>query len=155
MPRTQEAKKLLNKAWFNLRKFASNSLSLQLRVIQDEAVPQAVATNEETFAQVTFGDNLELQENELKVLGVKWNNSEDQIGYTLESIVKAAETTEPTKRGIISTLGKSYDRMGFLSPVIIMFKVFMQALCEAKLGWDEFCPWAVDDMLADSSVWIE
>ena len=120
-----ESKKLLNQTGFNLRKFASNSSSLQLRVIQDEAVSQTVATEEETFVQVTLGDNLKLQENMLKVLGVKWNTLKDQIGYTFESIIKAAETTKPTKRSIISTIGKIYDPVGLLSPVVIKFKVLI------------------------------
>ena len=30
--------------------------------------------------------------------------------------------------------------MGYLSPIVIKFKVSMQALCEAKIGWDELIP---------------
>ena len=74
-----ESKKLLKIAGFNLRKFASNSASLQLKVLQEEASPQTVLGEEETFTQATLGDSQTLQENELKVLGVKWNTSEDQV----------------------------------------------------------------------------
>ena len=74
------------------------------------------------------------------MLGVKWNTSVDQIGYTFEALIKAAESTEPTKRGIVSMIGRFYDPVGFLSPIIIKFKVFMQSLCEARLGWDESIP---------------
>ena len=123
-----------------MRKFASNSSSLQLKVIQSEATSQPSATEEETFTQVMLGDNLKLQENEQKVLGVKWNASEDRLAYSFEALIRAAESTEPTKRGIISTIGRFYDPVGFLSPVIIKFKVFMQSLCEARLGWDELIP---------------
>ena len=41
---------------------------------------------------------------------------------------------------MVSTVGKFYDPLGFLSPVIIPFKVFFQKLCEHKLGWDEALP---------------
>lgn len=66
-----ESKRLLRTAGFNLRKFASNSTSLQLRVSQEEAASQSVAAERETFTQVTLGHNQKLQENELKVIGVK------------------------------------------------------------------------------------
>ena len=134
-----EARKLLKTAGFNLRKFASNSANLRLRVFQDETVPRDVS-GEETFTQVTLGDNQKLQQNELKVLGIKWNTSEDQLRFNFESIIKAAENREQNKRGIVSKIGRFYDPMGFVSPVVIKFKVFMQALCEAKIGWDELIP---------------
>ena len=51
-----------------------------------------------------------------------------------------ADFLEPTKRNIISTIGKFYDPLGFLSPVIIRFKVLFQKLCELKVGWDETPP---------------
>ena len=135
-----ESKKLLQTAGFNLRKFASNSTSLQLRVLQEETASQIVTTDEETFTQATLGDSQRLQENETRVLGVKWNTSEDQLGYTFESIIRVAENTEPTKRSLVSATGKFYDPIGFISPVVIKFKVYMQALCEAKIGWDELVP---------------
>ena len=135
-----ESKRLLRTAGFNLRKFASNSIGLQRKVAQEETASQTVAAEEETFTQVTLGDNQKLQENELKALGVKWNTSEDQLGYTFDSVIKATDNSEPTKWGIVSAIGKFYDPMGYLSPIVIKFKVFMQALCEAKIGWDELIP---------------
>ena len=103
-------------------------------------MPRDISGEEETFTQVTLGDNQKLQENELNMLGIKWNMSEDQLRFNFESIIKAAESTEQTKRGIVSVIGRFYDSMEFVSPVVIKFKVFMQALCEAKIGWDEFIP---------------
>ena len=44
---------------------------------------------------------------------------------------------EPTKRAIVSLVGKFYDPLGFLSPVVINFKVFLQELYEAQLNWDD------------------
>ena len=66
--------------------------------------------------------------------------SEDQLRYVFDSVIKAAENAEPTKRSIVSAIGRFYDPMGFLSPIVIKFKVFMQALCKAKIGWDEVVP---------------
>jgi len=62
------------------------------------------------------------------------------IGVTFDSIIQAAESAKPTKRGIVSAIGKLYDPIGFLSPLVIKFKVFMQALFIAKVGWDKLIP---------------
>ena len=47
---------------------------------------------------------------------------------------------EPTKRNVISLIGKFYDPLGFLAPIVVRYKVFMQALCKAKIGWDDIVP---------------
>ena len=61
----------------------------------------------------------------------------DQLSYNLDSVIRAAVNIEQTKRNIVSVVGKFYDPIGYLAPVVIKYKVFMQALCEAKIGWDE------------------
>ena len=45
--------------------------------------------------------------------------------------------TEPTKRQIVAVTTKFYDPLGFISPVVIRFKVLFQAMCVHKIGWDE------------------
>ena len=56
------------------------------------------------------------------------------------------------QREILSVLPQS-DPIGFLSPIIIKFKMFFQELCKAKIGWDEplegelkkgWRPWLLD-----------
>ena len=74
------------------------------------------------------------------MLGVKWNTCEDQLGYTFDAITRVAEIAEPTKRGIVSVIGRFYDPIGFPAPIVIKFKMYMQALSEAKIGWDELLP---------------
>ena len=48
--------------------------------------------------------------------------------------------TEPTKRNVVSIIGKFYDPLGFLAPVVIRFKRFFQKLCQQQLQWDEALP---------------
>ena len=56
---------------------------------------------------------------------------------SLEDIAASAVELEPTKRAIVSLVGRFYDPLGLLSPIVVQFKIFLQELCEAKLGWDE------------------
>lgn len=44
---------------------------------------------------------------------------------------------EPTKRVIVSFMGKIYDPLGLLSPIVVQLKIFIQELCEMRLGWDQ------------------
>ena len=37
----------------------------------------------------------------------------------------------------MSLVGRFYDPLGLLSPVVIQFKVLFQEICEAKLDWDQ------------------
>ena len=38
---------------------------------------------------------------------------------------------------MISTVGRFYDPLGFIQPVIIRYKVFIQELCRKKVLWNE------------------
>ena len=44
---------------------------------------------------------------------------------------------EPTKRHIVSLVGRVYDPLGLISPVVIQLKIFIQELCQAKVNWDQ------------------
>lgn len=89
---------------------------------------------ERTYADVMLGHPHSPESRTVKVLGVLWDPQEDWLQF---SIVEVAATTEPTKRNIVSIIGKFYDPLGFLAPVIIRFKRLLQKLCEQKLQWDE------------------
>ena len=57
---------------------------------------------------------------------------------SLDEIVSKTSTLQPTKRAIISLVGRIYDDpLGILSPIVVQLKIFVQELCEARLGWDQ------------------
>ena len=102
------SKKILSHASFNLRKFVA------------------------TFPTEPFN-----RAGEQKVLGVHWNIHLDQLVFEFSGIADVAMSLSPTKRNVISLIGRFHDPLGFLSPVTIQFKVFMQELCKSKLSWDQ------------------
>lgn len=143
----RESRDILKQGGFNLRKFRSNSSMLQLRIDGQPSSDQPTAPEfeaDETYACATLGSTIEQQCGESKVLGVRWNVDTDQIVMSLEDIAASAIELEPTKRSIVSLVGRIYDPLGLLSPIVVQFKIFLQELCEAKLGWDEPLP---DDLL--------
>ena len=38
---------------------------------------------------------------------------------------------------IVSLVGRFYDPLGYLTPVVVQFKLFLRELCEAKIDWDQ------------------
>ena len=44
---------------------------------------------------------------------------------------------EPTKRNVVSIVGRFYDPLGFLAPVVLRFKLLFQRLCVNKMDWDQ------------------
>ena len=67
-----------------------------------------------------------------------WHTSFTQTAHQFFSVL--ARSLEPTKRNIVSLVGKFYDPLGILAPVVVKFKMFLQTMCEAKLEWDQPLP---------------
>ena len=140
----QASKEILKEGGFNLRKFCSNSAMLQMRIDVDEACGQQPASTtthteeaEETYISSILGPCQEMHSGERKVLGIRWDIATDQFNMSLEDITSAAAELEPTRTVIVSLIGRFYDPLGLLSPVVIQFKIFLQEMCEARPDWDQ------------------
>ena len=71
------------------------------------------SSTEETYAASTLGSEQPVDLGERKVLGVCWNLSSDQLLVSLEEIVSDASSLQPpTKRAIVSLIGRIYDPLG-------------------------------------------
>ena len=140
------AKAILKDAGLNLRKFYSNSAELQARVNPDAGLGnptcEATATGalEESYSSSTLGGGQRLHSGEQKVLGVRWDMSADRLLVNLEEIASVARVLTPTKRSIVSLVGRFFDPLGYLAPVVVRFKIFVRELCEARLDWDQPLP---------------
>ena len=55
------------------------------------------------------------------------------IHFNFDDIAKLAVELEPTKRNVVSLVGRFYDPLGFISPG---FKILFQELCESEVDWD-------------------
>lgn len=147
----KESKELLKGAGFNLRKFTSNSSRLRDKVEREKTphssdanptppVPSDNNESEETYTRATLGGSQTLHSGEQKILGVRWNVNTDQFVVSLDEIARLARSLEPTKRNIVSLVGKFYDLLGILAPVVVNFKMFLQTMRKAKLEWDQPLP---------------
>lgn len=69
-----------------------------------------------------------------RALGLSWQLRTDSFVFT--SHVKK-DTAVWIKRSVLSRISQCFDPLGWLSPVIIRAKIFMQELWSTGLEWDE------------------
>ena len=78
-------------------------------------------------------ENYHTNKNGVKVLGVKWDNSSDQLVFNIQDICNAAKVVDPTTRNVISIVSRFYDSLG----VLARFKIFIQKVCVKDVDWDQ------------------
>lgn len=70
-----------------------------------------------------------------KTLGIYWNNNSDTFKYKVSSLKDTNDRL--TKRRILSEASKLFDPIGWVQPIIIVAKIFLQELWAKKVEWDE------------------
>lgn len=86
-------------------------------------------TTDESYASRTLGTGQSVNMGERKVLGVQWDLATDQLVMSLEQIASAASELEPTKRSIVSLVGRIYTNSDSIEDI------HTRALCnKAGLG---------------------
>lgn len=124
-----ETVELLGKAGFEMQKWASNSVKLMNEIYQN---PVLNSTNK-----------LIKVDDVIKILGLSWNMHTDSFQYTVNLPVQMGRVT---KRTILSDISRLFDPLGWIAPVIILAKIFMQRLWLSGLTWDqEVTPTLLDE----------
>ena len=136
-----DAKALMRRGGFNLCKFVTNHAPLQERIEVAENTSTRDSSHHETYAQSTLGQPKGSSSKVKKVLGVCWDTVNDELLFEFNYLFDHIIYAEPTKRQVVSTVGRFYDPLGFIQPVIIRYKVFIQELCRRKVIWDETLDW--------------
>lgn len=113
----QEVTELLKKGGFELHKWRTN---FRMTIDNSEcAEPLELKTTDTA-----------------KTLGIYWNSIQDRFNFAYT----AQNCAIITKRVVLSELAQLFDPLGFLSPVLILGKIFMQELWLLKQEWDEELP---------------
>ena len=110
-----ETRSIMLQAKFNLRSWASNSKELQALAMTDGVADKDTNVN---------------------ILGLRWNISTDMITFVSKDILPL-DISLTSKREVLQHASRLYDPLGFLAPVTIQAKIFMQELWKQNLSWDE------------------
>ena len=137
----QDSKAMPHAGGFNLCKLNTNSSELWELIHQEEntgqSCPTFTADSDEMYSKTMLGSARSIAPGKQKMLGVKWYVETDHFGLDISKFSHQARSLSPTKWHIVSLVGKIYDPLDFLSPVLIRVKSLFQELCELKLEWDE------------------
>ena len=87
-----------------------------------------------------------------KVLGLARNLQNETIRFNFEHIARKKESSELTKRSLLSLLSSSFDLLGLISGIIVSMKILFQDVCKSKLGWDDIFG---NDMKKRLDKWIK
>ena len=113
-----------------------------IRYLLEAGMPlQMWNSNNKEFNQYI---NDESREEVTKVLGLKWNTSEDSLSL---NEVKLGKRECVTKRQCLSDLSSLYDPVGLFAPITFLGKILMRDIWREKVGWDERLPEVFKDRL--------
>ena len=96
--------------------------------------------SEESYSNSTLGLGQEMRSGEQKVLGVRLNACTDKFVVTLDEIAETVKELEPTKRNIVALVGRIYDPLGILAPVVVCFKMFSKNSVKPSVGGTNHLP---------------
>ncbi|GFX69756.1 pro-Pol polyprotein [Trichonephila clavipes] len=110
---------MLSSAGLVLRKWASNCNELLYSIDSDMRFSNS---------------SLNIDDDTKKTLGILCHPASDVFYFKITPL--SLEGTL-TKRTLLSTIAKTFDPLGRLSPITILYKTIMQRLWKQQLQWDK------------------
>ncbi|XP_038106245.1 uncharacterized protein LOC119766001 [Culex quinquefasciatus] len=114
----RQIRKMLESGGFRVHKWSSNC---------QEVLSSVPESDREKLVCLDQGNEV------VKALGLTWCPQSDEFMFVVRL---SKDVTEFTKRSIFSEIGRLFDPIGFLSPVIVVAKLYMQKLWLIELPWD-------------------
>ena len=71
------------------------------------------------------------------VLGISWYPHTDNMNIVVEEKLTHEDSWKYTKRKVLSLVYNVFDPLGWVSPLTVRGKIFLQTLWKEKMGWDQ------------------
>ncbi|GFU35052.1 DUF1758 domain-containing protein [Trichonephila clavipes] len=117
-----ELQVMMKRGGFSLRKCVSNDPGLMENISEELKAVDSKHTIKD--------------EQPVTILGIAWLPDVDKFTFT----ITVSESNVSTKRKVLSEVAKMFDPLDWLSPSIIISKIFLQELWSHHLSWDEELP---------------
>ena len=121
----QQLTKILSQAGFTSRKFKSNSAAVLDQIPEELRDPSASKELVDVHSPLYA-----------KALGVSWDASKD----VMSTDVGKDYNYVATKRGILSDISKTFDVLGWITPVILPMKIMIREMWMREIDWDSPIP---------------
>ena len=116
---------VLKKGGFDLRKWRTSSAEVLAHIPNDLQEHDPIKTSTATHSSTHS-----------KALGLHWDSTMDVMSPAISS----STLTSPTKRGLVSSIFKTYDVLGWMAPTTLQMKILIQGLWKTAKGWDDAAP---------------
>ncbi|XP_054724892.1 uncharacterized protein LOC129235212 [Uloborus diversus] len=120
---SSDAVTILKEGGFNLRKLRSNNKEL-----------------EELWVQTGLKERESVDVSQVKVLGLNWNQEQDELSLDLKGIFKGLKSLKNSKRCVLQTAASIFDPVGLIAPFVVRIKLLFQEIWERAIDWDEELP---------------
>ena len=141
----KQAKTIMLQGRFNLRKWTSNDKVLlrDIRKFENEgnvltngkSESQTVKEDDQTYLEYATGSPP--NEKYSKVLGVKWDSTNDTLVQDITHIITFAKSLPITKHSVLKLAAKILDPLECINAITINLKMLFQQLCIDKIEWDK------------------
>ena len=71
------------------------------------------------------------------VLGISWNPDTDHMNIVVGEKLTHEDSWSYTKRKVLSLVSSVFNPLGWVSPLTVRGKIFLQTLWKEKMGWDQ------------------
>ena len=132
----KKVKSRSSEASFNIRKWRTNDPELR-KLIHNYENREIVNIKRHVNREVPKYVNIVNSFNNEKVLGLYWDHQRDVISLKISEIFKEVVNIVPIKRNILSIIASVFDPIGYLQPLVIMFKILFQEICKLNIKWDD------------------
>lgn len=116
----EQLRSMLSNAGLELGKWQTNSNLLKHRLEADA---------------FQLNDSTEVNDGYASVLGLTWNTNSDAFQFKIWPIENPDDVL--TKRIVVGDLGRLYDPNGYLGPVTVKARMFVQHLWTQQINWDD------------------
>eukprot|EP00112_Aurelia_sp_Birch-Aquarium-sp1_P003379 Seg1377.3 transcript_id=Seg1377.3/GoldUCD/mRNA.D3Y31 product="hypothetical protein" protein_id=Seg1377.3/GoldUCD/D3Y31 len=136
------AKERMKEGGFRLRKWKTSVADLAQKIECEEGTENKTAVSveraEESYAKASLGTSD--SQKATKILGITWNNVQDNLEFDLGKWASGSDEKTITKRFILRQIARLFDPLGLASPITVQAKALFQELCIEKLDWDDELP---------------
>lgn len=86
-----------------------------------------------------YFDDVDLNKDSLsmKALGVVYNVNGDQFKFIVPEAIASDNSSKAT---VLSCISRFYDPLGLIAPILVVAKIFLQKVWQAKLDWKDKLP---------------
>ena len=120
---------------------------LKLRLLENHFVIRKWRTNDKLLREkINLSEpNESIVSSKEKLLGITWDDANDEFVYNLDETIVNRNHAQSTKRQVLSIICSFYDPIGIIQPIVVSLKILFQEICKTNIDWDEQLPFDLNE----------